>query len=68
MVTAHLHCESLVLSLFTFLITILCWRIEQVVTMFVKNYCMQLFPLLILKKIDTEKRKRTKAIKRGEIF
>ena len=57
MVTAHLRRERLVLALFTFLITILCWRIEQVVTMFVKNYCMQLFPLLILKKLTPKKEK-----------
>ncbi len=60
MVTAHLRRERLVLSLFTLLITILCWRIEQVVTMFVKNYCMQLFPLLILKKLTPKKEKGQK--------
>ena len=60
MITAHLRRESLVLLLFMFLITILCWRIEQVVTMFVKNYCMQLFPLLILKKLTPKKEKGQK--------
>ena len=60
MVTPHLLRESLVLLLFTFLITILCRRIEQVVTMFVKNYCMQLFPLLILKKLTPKKEKGQK--------